>query len=409
MTTIDENPVGDADTDLDHHGPAFREHNYAIMDDLRERCPVAKSSSWGGWWMITSYDAVFDACQDPGLFSSDVRKAIPPNGAGPLIPIDMDPPVLQKYRKLLLPYMSPKAAAREEPGLRAMANTLIDAFAETGRADLAEQLFTPLPARWILSLLDFDESRWPEWIKWLHSMVHDRAAEPEKALAGVMNVQGEIMREIAARRAAPGGRGVLSDLIVADVEGERLGDEELVGIVILLLLGGMDTTAGLTGNAFLTIDADPELRRRLMAEPEILPRATEEFLRHDTPAQGLTRIVTRDEEWHGRQLRAGDRVMLMFAAANRDPAVFDEPGRIDLDRAENRHMSFALGVHRCLGSNFARTMFQVMLTELLRRLPDVHVAGTVERLPDAGDVYAVSHLPVAFTPGRRENAAVGRY
>jgi cytochrome P450 len=395
--SVDTNP--DTDTDLDHHSPEFREHNYDIMADLRARCPVAKSSAWGGYWLFTSYEAVFDACQNPELFSSHMDKAIPSAGnPAPFIPIDIDPPMLQKYRKLLLPYMSPKSAARQEPELRAITNELIDVFIESGEGDLAQQLFTPLPARWVLRLLDFDESRWPEWIDWLHSMIHDRASNPEKGMAGVVNIYTEIATELAQRRANPGGNGILSELITAEIDGAPLGDEELTGIVVLLLLGGMDTTAGLAGNVMLRIDADTELRRRLMDDPEVLARATEEFLRHDTPTQGLTRVVTRDAEFHGRSLKKGDRVMLMFAGANRDPAAFDHPTEIDLDRTANRHMSFALGVHRCLGSNFARLMFQVMITEVLRRMPDVHLSGPVVRLPDAGDVYAVKHLPVRFTP-----------
>ncbi|WP_198286955.1 cytochrome P450 [Frankia sp. QA3] len=122
--------------------------------------------------------------------------------------------------------------------------------------------------------------------------------------------------------------------------------------------------------------------------------------------QGLARVVTRDAEFHGRQLKKGDRVMLMFAAANRDPSAFECPHDIDLDRSANRHRAFALGVHRCLGSNFARAMFRVMITELLRRLPDVHVAAPIERLADAGDVYAVKHLPVRFAPRPREGVGM---
>jgi cytochrome P450 len=139
----------------------------------------------------------------------------------------------------------------------------------------------------------------------------------------------------------------------------------------------------------------------IMADPAILDRATEEFLRHGTPVVGLTRTVAQDAEFHGRQLKRGDRAMLMFAAGNRDPRKFDEPEKLDLTRVGNRHMSFALGVHRCLGSNLARTMFKIMITELLGRVPDLQVHfDHIERYPDAGDVYAVKHLPITFTPGR---------
>ncbi|WP_198286954.1 hypothetical protein [Frankia sp. QA3] len=173
-TTVDE--AGLSDTDLDHHSSKFREHNYEIMTDLQSRCPVAKPSAWGGYWLFTSYEAVFDSCRDSDLFSNHMSKAIP---ALPVevsfVPIDIDPPMPQKYWKLLLPHLSPKAAEQREPALRRTANELIDAFVESREGDLAEQLFPPLPARWTLQLLDFDESRWPDWIDWLHFLIHDRA------------------------------------------------------------------------------------------------------------------------------------------------------------------------------------------------------------------------------------------
>jgi cytochrome P450 len=396
-------PMSASDTNLDHHSAEFRENNYDILRELQGRCPVAKSSAWAGFWLFTSYDTVFEASRDPELFSSHMSKGVPTveGQTDPLIPIDIDPPMLQEYRKILLPHMSPGAARAKTGDLRTMATELIDVFIETGQADLSTQLFTPLPARWILQLLGFDDSQWGQWIEWIHTVIHDRASEPEKTMQAVMELYGAMSAEIARRREQP-TEDLTTVLIRAEIDSRPLTDPELIGIVFLLLLGGMDTTAGLTGNAFLRIDADPALRRRLDEDPGVLDRSTEEFLRHDTPTQGLARIVTRDAEFHGRQLRKGDRVLLMYAAANRDPGVFDRPGVIDFDRAENRHLAFGLGLHRCLGSNFARVMFRVMITETLRRMPDIRVSGQVERYPDAGDVYAVRNLPVRFTPGSRE-------
>jgi cytochrome P450 len=392
------------DTDLDHHSAEFREHNYELMDDLRSRCPVARTSSHDGFWIFSSYDAVFEAVQDFETFGNAMHKAVPTNQMTvPLIPIDVDPPKLQAYRSLLLPYLSPGAARKQEARLRALATELIDGFVEAGHADLSTQLFTPLPARWILELLGFDTERWPEWISWVHAAIHDRTADPERGIWGITSFYTTIAAEIATRRAQPSD-GLLSDLMTAEVDGEKLTDEELIGMVFLLILGGMDTTAGLTGNSTLRLAADPALRQRLIDDPSVLDAATEEFLRHDTPTQGIGRVVRRDTEFHGRQLKKDDRVFLMFAAANRDPAVFDHPDDLDLDRPDNRHMAFALGPHRCIGSNFARLMFKVMITELLARLPDFEVSGDVVRYADAGDVYAVKHLHVRFTPGPRSRS-----
>jgi cytochrome P450 len=402
MTTVED--TRGFDTDLDHHGPAYRENNYAYMAELQQRCPVAHDSAYGGYWLFTGYDVVFDAVRDPETFGSGMDKAVPANQMSvPLIPIDIDPPMLQRYRKLLLRYLSPAAAERQDDELRTLTTELIDAFIERGEADLSQELFTPLPARWILRFIGLDDSRWAEWIAWIHASIHDRANDRDRAMWGITNVYQAAGAEIASRREAPRD-DLLSELIAADIDGNKLSDDELIGIVFLLMLGGMDTTAGLTGNSLLRIERDPALRQRLIDEPELMRSATEEFLRHDTPTQGIARVVRKDTVFHGRQLKAGDRVFLMYAAANRDPKTFKDPEEIILDREPNRHMAFALGVHRCVGSNFARAMFKIMVTEVLRRLPDFHLAGEVVRYPDAGDVYGVEHLPVTFTPGPREGS-----
>ncbi|WP_375484259.1 cytochrome P450, partial [uncultured Mycobacterium sp.] len=168
-----------------------------------------------------------------------------------------------------------------------------------------------------------------------------------------------------------------------------------------MMLGGMDTTSGLTGNVLLRLCEDRELRDHLAADPGLLMQGTDEFIRLYTPTLGLARTVTRDAEFHGQHLRQGDRAILMWGAANRDPAMFSDPDKLDLHRANARkHMAFGVGVHRCLGSHVAKMMFQVMLGQILARLPDFELAGAPERFEDAGEVYAVRRLPIRFTPGK---------
>lgn len=206
--------------------------------------------------------------------------------------------------------------------------------------------------------------------------------------------------EMEKRRDDPGD-DLFGDILKARFDGAPLSDLQVISYANLLLLGGMDTTAGLTGNAALYLAGDPDLRQRLGDDPSLLPRATEEFLRHDSPAFGLYRTVTRDAVFHDQQLHEHDAAVLMFPAAGRDPHMFDRPDEVDIDRTPNRHMAFGMGAHRCLGSHHARVMFQVMIGEVLRRLPDYELAGEVQRFKDAGDVYAVRNLPVTFTPGKR--------
>jgi cytochrome P450 len=391
---------GDITTHLDQHSEYFREHNYAVYSELRQQCPMVRSERWGGFWAFLDYNDVYDAEQSGEIFSSRQGKEVPPAAnTAPFIPLDFDPPLVQEYRKIALAFFSPGAAKAMEPTFRRLASELIDDFIEAGEADIVGQLTTPLPARWILQMLGFDESRWRDWVSWIHCTVHDLAADPAKGAEAAGHIYANINAEIAARRQGGYRDDLLSTLMQGQVNGEPLDDEQILGYAFLVLLGGMDTTSGLMGNALVRLDEQPALRVRLIREPELLPRATEEFLRHDTPTQGMSRIVTKDCEFNGQWFGEGDRVLLMFAAANRDPKVFDDPDRIDFDRRGNRHLAFGAGPHRCLGSNHARMMFQVMMSEILTRLPDFAISGDIERFADAGSVYAVRRLPISFTPG----------
>jgi cytochrome P450 len=169
-----------------------------------------------------------------------------------------------------------------------------------------------------------------------------------------------------------------------------------------MMLGGMDSTSGFTGNVLLRLCQDPELRQQFIDDPGLIKKGTDELLRLYTPTLGLARTVARDAEFHGQPLCQGDRAILMWAAANRDPAVFEDPDKLDLSRENaKKQMAFGVGIHRCLGSHYAKMMFQVMVTQILERMPDFELAGDYERFEDAGEVYAVRKLPVKFTPGRR--------
>jgi len=406
VTTIER--AEEFDTDLDQHSPEFMQDPYSKLAELRDRCPVAKSSSWDGFWIISGYQEIFDALHDTDVFSSapdENGKGVPPAPGSPqLAPIDFDPPEVAFYRSFLLKQMSPGAAKKLKPTITEMANGFIDEFIEKGEADASQQLFTALPAQLILLILGFDHTRWREWIVWVHGFVHERVADPEGSMYKIMAMAGQIYTEITESRET-GRPGLMTELINAEQDGRKLTDADLINTVFLLILGGMDTTAGLTGNSLLRIAADDALRQQILDDPGVLERGTEEFLRHGTPTIGLSRRVAKNAVFHGRQMKEGDRVVLMYAAGNRDPRVFTDPETLDLGRPDNRHMAFALGVHRCVGSNLARVMFKVMITELLTRAPDLKVDfDNVQRYPDAGDVYAVKHLPITFTPGpRRKN------
>lgn len=402
MTTSEREAPTRVEVDFDHHSPEFRENNYAQFDDLRAHCPVAHSAKYGGFWVLTDYESVGEAARDDDLFNSYPSVGVPASGMPfPVIPIESDPPMTEKLRSITLKQFSPGAAERLEPKAREMATELIDGFIERGACDIVQELTTPLPARLILHMLGLDESKYPEWVSWVHTTVHDRAHDEEKAGAAGMSMFGEINKQMVDRREHGFGDDLLSVIMQGTIDGEPLDDIQIAMYTFLMMLGGMDTTSGLTGNALVRIAGSPQLRERLLSDPAVLRQATEEFLRLDTPSQGLARTVSRDAEFCGAAMSQGDRVILMWAAANRDPEVFPDPHECDFDRENKRHMSFGVGVHRCLGSNLARMMFGVMITEILARMPDFEIAGDPVRFEDAGEVYAVRDLPIRFKPGAR--------
>lgn len=393
-----------AEIDLDHHSPEFRADPFGRFRQMRESgCPVAHSDHYDGFWALVDYASVFDAARDDDLFNSSPSVGVPASTIPfPILPIESDPPQAGELREATLRQFSPGSAERARAMATGMANELIDGFIERGECDIVSDLTTPLPARVILRLLEWDESRHAEWVHWVHSVVHDRARDPEKAGVAGMEMFGEINKQLQERREKGLGDDLFSDIVRGTLDGKPLDDTQITMYGVLMMLGGMDTTSGMTGNVLLRLCQEPELRRQLIADAELITRGTDEFLRTCTPTLGLARTVSRDADFHGQPLRAGDRAILMWAAANRDPDVFPAPDTLDLSRTNARkQMAFGVGVHRCLGSHFAKMMFQVMLGQVLQRLPDFELAGEPERFADAGEVYAVRKLPVRFTPGRR--------
>src|ERR1700758_824890 len=403
MTDTHAGPQQRAEVDLDHHSAEFREDPFGKFDEIRSRCPVAYSDPYEGFWTLVDYASVFEAARNDDLFNSYPSVGVPASGLpSPILPIESDPPTTQELREVTLRQFSPGSAEKARPATLEMANEAIDDFIEHGKCDLVGELTTPLPARLILRLLKFDESRRMEWVDWVHTLVHNRAHDPEKSAAAGMELFAEINKHMEQRGAEGLGDDLFSDILRGTLNGEPLDDTQIAMYTFLMMLGGMDTTSGFTGNVLLRLCKDAELRAKFKEDPSLVKKSTDELLRLYTPTLGLARTVSRDAEFHGQQLRRGDRAILIWAAANRDPAMFENPDELDLDRPNaKKHMAFGVGMHRCLGSHYAKLMFEVMVTQVLERLPDFALAGEPKLFEDAGEVYAVRELPVRFTPGPR--------
>ncbi|HVW34251.1 MAG TPA: cytochrome P450, partial [Acidimicrobiia bacterium] len=375
---------------------------YPTYGAMRSACPVQWSDRHGGHWVLVGYDGVSRAARDDANFLSAPGVNIPKAPIN-VIPLETDGPITQKYRAILHHRFTPAATQALAPAIRARADALVDGITEAGAGDLMTDVATPLTAQTILDIIGIPVDRAADIVSWVHAIVHDMAHDPAAGLQAGVAIYQEIANAIAAHREGAPRDDALSDLLAARIDGEPLPDDILFKYVLLLIMGGMDTSAAALGNAVVRIDRDPDLRHRLLSEPDLMEFAVEEFLRIDSPVQGLGRTLAADVELEGQTLRAGECAMLVWAAANRDPAVYPNPDEIDLDRKVNRHLAFGVGPHRCLGSNLGRQMFRTLLETVLDRLPDFTIEGDPDeyRFADVGAVYAHRHLPVRFTPGTR--------
>jgi cytochrome P450 len=392
--------------DFDHHSSGHATDPYPTYAKYRSQCPVAWSEHHGGYWVLFDYASVYAAARDDDTFRSGPSSSIPVMPTPrPLIPMETDAPETQKWRRMLYEHFTPAAAAALEPYIYEVGHGLMDEIVERGECDIIKDFATPLPAKIILRLLGFDPDRWAEYARWVHEIVHGMETDPNTAFAAVISLLQEIQAAIDHRREHGLTEDVISQLMVSEFDGEQITDVYIADYVMLLIFGGLDTTTASLGNAMVRMHQQPHLRQKLLDRPELIPNAVEEFLRYDSPLQTVGRNISKDIEMGGHCLKAGDRALLVWASANRDEAQFPHADEIDFERTENRHLSFIVGLHRCLGSNLGRSMFRIMLELVLERMPDFELTECPDRFrfDDAGNVYALAALPVRFTPGSRRN------
>lgn len=394
----DERPT----VDFDHHSPEFGEDPWSLYEELRSKCPVSWNENYGGFWTLSKYEDVRRVALDDETFSSAQSVTVPskPPEARLSIPIEVDPPNFLEYRRILNPVFSPAAIAELEPTIRRDVEALIDEFIEDGECDLILDFTNPLPAMTTLRLLGLPPEDWEAYAVPLHDKTFKREHTPEEE-AEYEAMHDRVWDAIAARRARPRD-DMISYLLQQEVGGEPITDEEVFDMVMLTLHGGFDTTGSAIANAMRFLDEHHEHRDRLVAEPSLIPQAVEEFLRYEAPQQGLARVAARDVEVGGQPVCEGERLFLLWASANRDPEVFPDPDEVVLDRFPNRHMTFGVGAHRCLGSTVARRQIQFALEELLERVPDFELdRERMVRADTVGVVFGHYSIPMRFTPSSR--------
>jgi cytochrome P450 len=415
--------IGDKHSPIhfDRHTPDYIDHFSEITSDLHARCPIAWSDTYGGHWVASGYKEVFEIARNATLLSNDhdihgERKGY----QGITIPgypgrqtrggfLEMDPPEQRDYRHALDPYLSPAAVARWRPMIEDLTRACLDERIESGQIDFVDDLANIVPAVNTLALMGLPLDDWVVYCEPAHATVYTPPDSPDRDRVFDISVKmGIRMTESIMEIRSHPRPGMVHALIEAKVNGQPLSDSDIRDTLMLLIGGGFDTTTALTSHSLEWLSENPDERDRLRLDLDgLLDTATEEFLRFYTPAPGDGRTVTCPYDLSGQTLEEGDRLWLSWAMANRDPSVFPEPDRIQIDRKHNRHTSFGLGLHRCIGSNVARTVFKIMLTAVLERMPDYHCdpLGAVH-YDTIGVINGMKHLPATFTPGPRLGASL---
>jgi cytochrome P450 family 142 subfamily A polypeptide 1 len=350
-------------------------------------------------WGLSRYADVLAAEKDPATFSS--AKGARPNTDPDPSMINHDDPRHFRQRRLVYKGFTPKRVAGLEPHVRAVVTQIIDKVAPLGRCDFVRDVATPLPMVLIAEMLGVAEDDRDALQEWSDRVIAG-ADGPENVTTDVLEAFDQFSRYITEvledRRHRPVD-DLVSILVHAEIDDERLSEEELIFESLLLLVGGNETTRNVIAGGMEALIRHPEQRAKLVADPSKIPVAVEEMLRWVSPVLNMKRTATRDVELHGEKIREGDQVLLMYASANRDEDVFDAPERFDVERDPNPHLAFGFGPHFCLGASLARLNLRVMFEELLRRVPDMELAPGAEltRTPSSFMRGLVS-MPVEFAP-----------
>lgn len=392
-------------TNLDHRvidlldGHWYASQPFADWAWMREHAPVYRDEV-NEVWAITRYDDVLMIEKDPATFSS--HRAPRPHGDHLPMIISMDGREHTMRRRLVSRGFTPRRVRDHETTVRRICTEIIDRVAPQGECDFVWDIAAPLPLLLIADMLGFPPESYDDLLHWSDDLIRGTTInDPDAAMAAAMAAIA--FREfqlgvIADRRAKPPQDDLVSILCHAEIDGEHLDDESIIQESLLILIGGDETSRHVMTDGMLALLDHPDQMEILRDDPASLEVGVEELLRWVTPIKNMSRTVTRDVELRGQTLREGDQLILMYPAANRDPAVFAEPDRFDVRRNPNPHLAFGFGPHFCMGASLARMELRVMFGELLRRLPDLRLAGEPMPRRASNFISGPEAMPVAFTP-----------
>jgi cytochrome P450 len=376
---------------LDLFDPEHQKRRWEILKYARQStCPVIKTDADEGYFIITSYDDLRTVANDPETFSNvePALRGVPVK----LPPISEDPPIHAEFRKLLNPYFSRNFLLRYEQEMREAARKLLDQVVPRGRMEFMTDFALPYTAA-NLSRVILDEKDEERIARARQASMRISTENTQEAFVDLTEVAAEFLQ--ARKESGLRGDDVLSAIVHGEVSGRPLTLEEQIGTCATLFIGGLDTVRASLGNITRWITENPEIEARL-GDPEWIKGDLDEFLRLESPITFLARTVTRETEVSGCPMKAGDRVALHYASANRDERQFAESEELDFDRDSNPHVAFGVGIHRCLGLHFARLQIGIAFEEILGRIANIRLApgGSVEMAN--GVILAPESLPIEF-------------
>ncbi len=392
-------PEGCPVTDYDNNMRRPVEGYFALLDELREASPRYWSTHQQGFWMLTRFDDIRAAYQDSETFTSKSIIVTDPDPAYMWVPTMVDGPIHTKYRQLLNAYFSPIAVGKLEEQNRRIAAELVKEIVPRGSCDLAIDFCAEYPTRAFFTLAGFDQSDAPtlsEWVVTVFRNMHNPDGRREQADA-MDNIRNYFKGVIADRRLAPRdpASDLTSNLLAARLDGEPLDEETMLNILGVIIMAGLDTTKSQLGYSFYHLAQYEQDRQRLLDDPSLVASFVEESLRYYTIVEP-GRKLGRDVEFAGCPMREGDMVLLDLGSACRDPRVFPDADKFVIDRPNNRHVAFAPGPHRCLGSHLARQELTLAIEEWHKAIPHYELAN-VEPLTEHGGQRGVDSIPVRWT------------
>jgi cytochrome P450 len=392
-----------ANVQFDHANPGVSGELFNWGVRLQHESPIAHSKAHGGFWIASRHKDIIAICRDTQTFICSQRITLPPQKSPvPVIPLESDAPNHTFYRSVLTPFLTPKAVREHEGRIRGIVVDALQAIIERGAGDAVRDFAALVPARSMAMIFGFTDQDAYRFEQGFSALVHAAGSgDIARQMTAVNDFKSFLMEKLNAGRADPTGADLVSAILRHEVAGRQYTEDECLGLMWSAAGGAIDTTKHAIGHAVREVGSSPGIRQTLIENPGLIPAAVEESLRMNASAFMDARYVAKDISFGGAEMKAGDRVLLVYGWGNRDEAAFPSPNEMRLDRPPNRHLTFGHGIHQCAGLHLARLELKVALEELLTRIPNYVLADPEARpILHGGMMWGYDSLPIRVASQR---------